>query len=405
MGYKKDVIKGFSWLGAFRLITRGLSFIRTAIIARLLTPSQVGVFAIATIVLSFMEILTETGINIFLIQKKDDIDRYISTAWVTSILRGIIISLIIFLAAPFVTNFYSLQESLFIFQLIAVVPFIRGFINPSVVKFLKDLSFHKEFTYRTGIFLVETAATLLLLLRDPSPVNLAWGLIFGAVFEVMLSFYMASPVPKFVFEGEKLREVIIRGKWLTFTGIFNYLYHNGDDLVVGKLLGTASLGLYGMAYKISLLPITEGSDVIGKVMFPVLSKMTHDLPRLKKAYMKSVLLISALVIPMGLLFFFFPATIISIILGDRWLGATDALQVLALFGVVRAISISIIAPLYALEKQEYVTVITLVSLIGMGVTILPFVTRLGIVGAGYSALFGTLLSLPVIFYYVRKVFR
>ena len=70
MGYTKVVIKGFSWIGAFRIVTRGMSFLRTLVVARLLTPSQVGVFGIATIVLSLIEILTETGINIFLIQKK-----------------------------------------------------------------------------------------------------------------------------------------------------------------------------------------------------------------------------------------------------------------------------------------------------------------------------------------------
>lgn len=404
MGYKKEAIKGFSYLGAFRIITRGLSFVRTAIIARILSPSQVGVFGIATIVLSFMEILTETGINIFLIQRKDEIDKYISTAWVTSIGRGVVIGLIIFLWAPFVATFYQIQDSLAVLQLIAVVPIIRGFINPSVAKFLKELSFHKEFYYRTSIFFIESIVSVLLILWYPTTLSLVWGLVIGAAFEVVLSFFISTPRPRLQFESDKLLEVIGRGKWLTLTGIFNYLYHNGDDLVVGKLLGTSSLGLYDMAYKISMLPISEGSDVVGKVMFPVMSKISDDIPRLKRAYFQSVLLITGIVIPLGVVFFLFPKEIISIVLGDKWLSASGALQVLAVFGVIRAISISVVSPLYALEKQEYVTVITLISFAGMLVTIFPFVTRWGIVGAGYAALFGTLISLPAIFYYVRKVF-
>jgi O-antigen/teichoic acid export membrane protein len=405
MGYKKDVIKGFSWLAAFRVITRALSFVRTAIIARLLTPSQVGVFAIATIVLSLMEIVTETGINIFLTQKKDDIDRYISTAWVTSIARGIIISVVIFISAPFVAAFFNVSEVVDILRLVSLVPLIRAFINPSVVKFLKDLTFHKEFTYRLIIFMVETFVTLLLVYLDPSPINLVWGLIFGAAFEVVLSFYMATPLPGFVFEKTLLREVFGRGKWLTLTGIFNYLYHSGDDLVVGKLLGTASLGMYDMAYKISMLPITEGSDVIGKVMFPVLVKMSHDKKRLMNAYLKSVAMISALVIPMCAVFIFFPEPIIRVILGEQWLDVAPVLRVLAIFGGLRAISISVISPIYALDKQEYVTTITLVSLTGMALTIIPFIQRWGLIGAAFAALFGTLLSLPVIIYYVLKLFK
>lgn len=404
MGYKSDVIKGFSWLGSFRIVTRILSFVRTAIVARLLSPSQVGVFGIAAIVLSLIELLTETGINIFLTQKKENIDHYISTAWITSMIRGFIISLVIFLAAPYIADFYSVKQYEYVLKLIALVPFIRGFINPSVVKYTKDLNFSKEFYYRTSVFMVETAATIFLLYMNPSPVSLVWGLIAGSIFEVLFSFTFAKPLPAFSFRMPLLREVVGRGKWLTLTGIFNYIYHNGDDIIVGKVLGTAQLGFYEMAYKISTLPITEGSDVVGRVMFPVLVKMTHDLDRLKRAYIKSVCMIAIVVIPMGIAFFFFPEQIIRIILGDQWLSAVPVLRVLALFGVLRAISISVTSPIYALEKQEYVTRITLVSLIGMSITIFPFVQTWGIVGAAYSALVGTLLSIPVALYYVKKVF-
>ncbi len=405
MGYKKDIIKGFSWLGSFRIITRVLSLIRTIITARILSPSQVGIFGIATISLSLMEIITETGINIFLTQKKESIDAYISTAWITSIIRGVFISIIIFSLAPLLVDFYHIDNSLLVLQLIAIVPLTRGFINPSVVKFTKDLSFHKEFYYRTAVFLVETILSVGLLIRIPSPISLVWALISGALFEVILSFLIVKPWPTFSFESHRVKELFGRGKWLTLTGIFNYLYHNGDDLIVGKLLGTSSLGLYQMAYKISMLPITEGSDVIGKVMFPVYVRMNDDKKRLKRAYIKSVLLISAVVVPMGFVFYLFPGEIITLLLGEKWIGAARVLQALALFGVIRAIVASVITPLYALDKQEYVSLITFISLIGMLAVIVPGITLFGLVGAAYAALFGTVLSLPVALFFIVLAFR
>ncbi len=114
---------------------------------------------------------------------------------------------------------------------------------------------------------------------------------------------------------------------------------------------------------------------------------------------------SFIVVPIGIVFFFFPEQIITLILGPRWLSASQVLQVLAVFGVVRAITSSIIAPIYALQKQEMVTVITFVSLVGMALTIIPFVQNWGLVGAGYSALSGTLLSLPVILFFLRSIFK
>ena len=70
MGYTKEAIKGVSWLGAFRLFARVLSFLRTIIVARILSPAQFGVYGIAALALSLIEILTETGINVFLVQNK-----------------------------------------------------------------------------------------------------------------------------------------------------------------------------------------------------------------------------------------------------------------------------------------------------------------------------------------------
>ena len=155
MGYKKDVIKGISWLSSFRILTRGISFIRTAIIARILSPEQFGIFGIAVIVLAFVEMLTETGINIFLIQKKESIDKYIDTAWVTSIVRGIVIAVIMVIAAPFIASFYQSQQVTTLIYVASLVPFIRGFINPSIAKFIKDLQFKQEFVYRTSIFVIQ----------------------------------------------------------------------------------------------------------------------------------------------------------------------------------------------------------------------------------------------------------
>ena len=144
MGYTKEAIKGVSWLGAFRLFARVLSFLRTIIVARILSPAQFGVYGIAALALSLIEILTETGINVFLVQNKDNIGKYISTAWVVSIIRGILISFLIFSSSFFVAEFFKNPDTLALLMLVSVVPLIRGFINPSVVKFQKDLQFHKD---------------------------------------------------------------------------------------------------------------------------------------------------------------------------------------------------------------------------------------------------------------------
>lgn len=404
MGYSTAAIKGISWIGLFRIATRGISYVRIAILARILTPSQFGAADIVLLTLSITEIFTETGINIFLIQKKEKIDKYISTAWVVSIVRGLLIALVILINSSFITQFFNSQIVYDLLIASIFVPIFRGFINPSVAKFVKDLQFRKEFYYRTSIFFIESVASVFFVFVLQSPIAIIYGLISGALFEIILSFLIAKPQPTFRFERQLFREVISRGKWLTATGIFNYLYHNGDNIVVGKLLGTGALGLYQRAYSISMLPITEVSDTFGKVTLPVFVKMSDDIARLKRAFLRSVLTISAIVVPVGVLIFMFPELVIKILLGSQWVDAVPVLQILTLFGVIRAISISSLSPFYALKRQEYVSHITFVSFLGLVVTIIPFLNMWGLVGAAYSALFGTLISLPLIAYYLNKIF-
>ena len=199
MGYFKDTLKGVSWMAAFRILYRIIGVIRIAIIAHILTPFSLGVFGIVTIVLGFLEIITETGINIFLIQEKEDIDNYIDTAWVVSIVRGILISVLIFIAASPTSAFFNSPESKNLLYIVSLVPLIRGLINPSIVKFQKELQFNKEFLYRVSVFLVECLVSVLGVILTKSALGMVWGLVASAVYEVVFTFAVAKPWPKFAF--------------------------------------------------------------------------------------------------------------------------------------------------------------------------------------------------------------
>ena len=126
-------------MAALRVFTRGLAIAKIAILARILVPAQFGIYGIATIVLGFFETLTETGINIFLIQDKQKIDEYVDSAWVVSIIRGVVISLAILLLIPVIIAFFHTPGAKEILLLVSLVPLIRGFVNPACIKFQKNL--------------------------------------------------------------------------------------------------------------------------------------------------------------------------------------------------------------------------------------------------------------------------
>lgn len=404
MGYTSAIVKGVSWIGAIRVSIRLLTLLRTAITARILNPSQLGIFTIATLVLALIDVLTETGINIVLVQKKEGVDNYINTAWVVSIVRGIFMATVMLLTAPFIASFFNSPLAYNILLFSSLIPFIKGFINPSIVKFQKDLTFHKEFMYRTSIFVVEVLVSILFVVLLRSEYGFIIGMIFSAIFEVGLSFAMVSPRPKFNFEVPILKDILHRGKWITLTGIFTYLYQHLDDIVVGRVLGTFSLGLYDYAYRISLSPMTDIADATGKVTLPVYVRMAEDKKRLLKAYLKSLGGIVALTLPMSLVLLMFPQFVIEVLLGPQWVSAVDVLRVLAVFGFIRAFSVASTTIFLSIKRQDLVSLTSLVGLIGLAVTIFPFISLFGLVGAAWAATVGSLVTLPVIYFFIYRIF-
>jgi lipopolysaccharide exporter len=405
MGYAKDTVKGISWMGGFRVVNRGMVFVKTALLARLLSPAQFGVFGIATLALGLLEVLTETGINVFLIQDKSDLDEYVDTAWIVSILRGLLISLIMLVMAPAVSSFFRSPESLAVLLLIALVPFLRGFLNPSEVVFQKELQFNKEFFFRSSIIFVDTVVAVVLSLITRSVFALIWGMIAGAILELAISFLLIKPRPKLAFDREKVKRVIERGKWITAAGIFNYLFSNGDNMVVGRLLGEAPLGTYSVSYKISTLPVSEISDVFAKVTFPVYVKISEDTKRLKRAFFRTFLVSGFLVTLAGLFIFIFSRQIVQIVLGPNWTAAIPVLKVLSVFGIVKGISNLPFSLFLALKKQEYVMGTTLVGIVALAASIIPLSLKYGLTGTGISVIVSTIATFPVLAYYLAKVFR
>lgn len=405
MGYARQAITGISWMGGFRVATRGMSFLRTAIIARVLSPAQFGLFGITSLVLNMIEIITETGINIVLVQTDEGIEKYVDTAWVISILRGCLIALVIFISSFWVAEFFHAPDAVSLLMLVSVVPLLRGFINPAVASFQKELHFHKQFFYSTSEFFVESIVTIILVLLFKSPSAIVWGLIAGAAFEVVISFAFVKPWPKLFFEKNIFAHVIGRGKWVTLTGIFSYFFQNGDNIVVGRMLGTSSLAIYDMAYRMAMLPITEISNVISQVTFPVYVKISGDKVRLRNAYLKTTGLVALVCIPLGIIFLVFPKELVLLILGAKWLQAVPVFQLLAVFGIVQAIVGNAGTVFLAFKKQEYITMITLVGIIVMGVLIVPFTYKFGLIGAGIAVLVGSFSTLPLVGYFLIKLLK
>ena len=402
---EKGIKSGLIWMGGLRAITRILTFIRLGILARLLSPFEFGLFGIAALVLALLETITETGVNVFFIQREGKLKDYLNTSFIVSIIRGVIIALILIIIARPISVFFASPKSVNLILLISVAALLRGFINPAVVKFQKNLEFNKEFLLRFSTAVADVVVSIILALLTKSAVALVWGMIAAVSVEILVSHIFIKPTPRFRFEREKFARVVNRGKWVTLAGIFQYLFVNGDNIVVGRMINTSSLGLYQNAYRISTIPITEISEVFSRVTFPLYSKLADNKNNLLKIFKKYLFLYSLVVIPVGALIGIFAKEIVLVILGSKWLEIVPTLKILSVFGIIRALQ-GAFPPLFlAIKKQEYVTYLTLASILGLAISIVPLIRLFGIWGAGLSALIGSIFAIPVIVICTLKVFK
>lgn len=405
MGYTKTAVHGISWITLLRISTRSITFVRLAILGRLLTPTQFGYFGIATLFLSLIEIITETGINVFLVQEKSHIQKYINSAWAVSIIRGIILSIIILSTAGFVASIFNAPDAYPIIALISLVPLIRGFINPAIITYQKELLFNKEFKFRFILFAIDVVVSIIFGLITKSAISFVYGLIASAILEVILSYTLIPLWPKLKFEWEKIKYIIRRGWWVTATGIFSYFAENGDTITVGKIAGSASLGIYQIAYKFSTLPISEITNVVNQVVFPVYTKFSDDKERLWKALWKVILLSGSGAIIFGIIITLYAEQIITIVMGPQWTQAIPVVQILTIYGVLRTI-FGNFAPLFlAIGKQNYVAQMTFARVITLALLIIPLVMLYGMIGAGYAMLFSIIAEIPLIIYFTHRIFK
>lgn len=132
------VVHGGFWVFVSQGITRGLEFIRTIILARILAPNDFGLMGIAFLSISVLQTFSQTGISAALIQKKDNTSEHLNAAWTIQLIRGIVLFLLLFLFAPLIAHFFNTPKAKLIIQVIAVGQLFYGLTNIGIVYFQKE---------------------------------------------------------------------------------------------------------------------------------------------------------------------------------------------------------------------------------------------------------------------------
>jgi len=404
--YRQHVIAGFGWQSLLKITLAGLALIKVFFLARLLTPTDFGVFSLIAIGLGISEAITQTGINITILQTSDNPAKLIDTAWVIAILRGLLIALLVSLLGILMSWFFQTPKLLPLGFLAALVPIIKGFINPSIAIWQKNFLFSRDSIYYIARQIVEVIATIILAWFWRDVTVFIWGMIVAALGEVILSFLMATPKPKLLYNKVAAKTIFQNARGLSITAALSYLTENIDDLILGKILGTYDLGLYHNGYTISHKLCYEPAKAANYSLLAAYTKLTTDQRRFWRGAMKAFALLLLGLVAIGLLLITFRQLVVSLALGSQWQAVVNILPWLTLAAITQGVIAFIYNILIARKNYSLINWHLAVTLPTMSAAIWLAGLKFGLVGAVAAlALSRTFLLIPLMiwtYFLVKK---
>jgi PST family polysaccharide transporter/lipopolysaccharide exporter len=396
MNYGFRALKGFSLNSLVTILSTGLTAVRVSILAHLLSPSDFGLFSLTVIALGLTESITETGINTIIIQSNKPLTYWIDSAWVVAIIRGFGIAGLMIVIGFAMKAFYQQDPILPLVILAALVPVIKGFINPAIVMMYKGLHFFADSAYRLSLVAVTTVVSILLAFILHSAAVFIWGMIVSAIFEVIISFVFFTERPKLKIFPERIKQILQNGRGLNLATVLGYILENVDNLLIGKFTNTTQLGLYQQGYALSHTFNLDLAKSVQHSTFPVYTRIEDDRARLSKAYLKatviSMLAFSCLSIPIAL----FSNFIVKTYLGEKWLGVEPILPLLLIAGLIQSY-IAMTTSLFVSCKQYFwlnlSLIVTTVSLI---LLLFLWVPSQGILGGVNAVLWSRIITIPFV---------
>lgn len=394
------MLLGTMWSFGINSLQQMLVLTRLVILARLLMPSDFGILDIAILTLYALDVFSQTGFQQALVHKKADITADLNAAWTLLVVRGCVLFIILFLFAPYIADFFSTPEATPVLQVVGVSLIFQGFTNLGTIFFLKNLDFRKQYLFKLSGVLAEfiVSITAVLVLYN------VWALVFGIIAKdlaLMIVSYLVHPYrPRFNFDLRKVLGLSRYGIWIMASSVLVFLLIQGDDIIVGKVLGITALGLYQMAYGLSNTPSTEISQIISQVAFPVYSKIQDDLVQLKALFMRTLELTALISFVLTGLLVSLSPEIAIVFLGSNWAPIIPLVQILAWWGLVRGLEETSAALFLAVGKPRLHSILQFIQVILLFTLIYPLMDSYGLVGVSLAVAFS---CFPVLFLFINSV--
>jgi len=327
----------------------------TAVLARLLTPRDYGLAGLAAVYVGLAAIFSQFGIGPALIQRAELTPRVIRAGFTATVLIGILTTAVVWLTAPYAAAFFGNT---------ALSPIIRGLsltfvvANPGFVAegmSERNLAWRRLMWVEVAAFVVGYALPALVLAIQGFGVWAIVGSTLGQNLVRTVVLLRLQPHPKWPRIGPELRELLHFGGGFTLARAFNYGAGQGDNFVVGRVLGIIPLGYYSRSFKLMTILVTYFAAIVTKVLFPIMSRLQGQISQLRSTYLTSAAILALVSAPLGAVMIVTAPELVEVILGPRWIPSVVPFQILTVGIMMRNVYLMAYCLDGALGRMRYRT--------------------------------------------------
>jgi O-antigen/teichoic acid export membrane protein len=363
--------------------------VRLLILARLLSPDDFGLLAIAMTAIGFFLSITDFGMVPALVQRSEINKQHYNAAWTVIVIRATGIAAIVFFAAPLIADIFNEPRAIPILQVLAIRPLLEASASIRIADLIRNFEFRSLAFVKLSEGVLNTVIAIAMA-RYFGVWALVWGALAGSTAYLVMSYLLAPHRPRLLFDFKATQPLIRFGRWIFLTGLIAVFGSLILRVVISRQLGAAQLGLYFLAASLAFLPSEVATKVAGYVSFPLYARLQSDIHQATRAFRAMLTGMSAILFPVCFLIIVLAPSIVQNILGPRWEGTVPVIRILALVSMIGVFGDATVPILKGLGQPYKVTILEAVQSFLIIIFVWSLAVRYGLIGA-------VLAWLPAIF--------
>lgn len=327
--FTRTVVRGATITGIGLLVSQGILIASYVLLARLAGPSVFGAFAAAWIFVGFGTFVAESGMSAALIQRRDRLEEAAATAVISTFVAGTGLSLLALALAPLIGLYFQSREIGFVAAALA------GLLLLNAATVVPDALMRRRFSFRRRLVVDPLNALTygvvgVIALSEGMGV---WGLVVatyaaGAV-RVLAVWTLNRWLPDLRKASVEMWIELARyGRHVVASQLLRQVNGIVSTALLGRFLGIAPLGEFRFGWSLATQVATPVSAASTYVLLPAFARIAHDESRFRDAFIRSLNLLAAMVLPISFLLLPLGEEIAVTLLGERWRGAGYVLAAL-----------------------------------------------------------------------------